>query len=310
MPIITKPATIQKGIAAEISLDKSALAAVASVAANAYYSDSANWKEVFIYYKSSTGNQREILKFNATVTSPTANFLVSNKALDIFEVQKIVIVDFDAGNITIPRSQLTTADFDVDMTPAPAAGISFQLNSGHDTVSPLINPTYLAKTTNEGYLAVALSNVSIGSLTSGISNFDITFNLSGFSFSDVGNGTDMGIFFTDVSPEFLNIGHLLADWQSSTARATVYGAQPDGYFGTRIPIYDVPYLTNVSGQLQGTSVPLTTVRVKQSGSQVQHYLNGNLVMTQDVSASTVSKLYMYPFVRGIRLHTVESVTVE
>ncbi len=116
MPIITKPSTIDKNSPAEISLDKAALAAVSSVMADDYFSDSDNWKEVFIYYKSSTGNQREILKFNATVSSPTADFLVSDKALDIFEVQKIVIVDFDAGSITIPRSQLTTSEFDVDMS--------------------------------------------------------------------------------------------------------------------------------------------------------------------------------------------------
>jgi hypothetical protein len=116
MPIITKPATIDKNASAEISLDKSALAAVASVAADTYFSDSANWSRVYIHYKSSTGNQREVLRFNATVASPAANFLVSDKALDIFEVQKIVIVDFDAGTFIIPRSQLTTADFDIDMT--------------------------------------------------------------------------------------------------------------------------------------------------------------------------------------------------
>lgn len=123
MPIITKPAAVDKNSPAEISLDKSALANVASVLADDYFSDSDNWKEVFIYYKSSTGNQREILKFNAELASPTANFLVSDKALDIFEVQKIVIVDFDSGNITIPRSELTVADFDVDMSAQAGATI-------------------------------------------------------------------------------------------------------------------------------------------------------------------------------------------
>jgi len=68
MPIITKPSTIDKNSPAEISLDKAALAAVSSVVADDYFSDSDNWKEVLIYYRSSTGNQREILKFNATVS--------------------------------------------------------------------------------------------------------------------------------------------------------------------------------------------------------------------------------------------------
>ena len=136
MPIITKPSTIDKNSPAEISLDKAALAAVSLVVADDYFSDSDNWKEVFIYYKSSTGNQREILKFNATVSSPTADFLVSDKALDIFEVQKIVIVDFDAGNITIPRSQLTTSEFDIDMstvTPPAYDYINWDLTNGPTT---------------------------------------------------------------------------------------------------------------------------------------------------------------------------------
>jgi hypothetical protein len=126
MPIITKPSSIEKGTSASFSLDKSALAAVASVAADSYYSQSSNWKEVFLYYKSSTGNQRKMLKFNAELSSPTANFLASEKARDIFQVQKIVIMDFDGGSILIPRSQLTVAEFDVDMGgPAPVVSLDF-----------------------------------------------------------------------------------------------------------------------------------------------------------------------------------------
>jgi len=124
MPIITKPATIEKAQSASFTLDKSALAAVTSVLADLYFSDSVNWKEVLIYYQSTIDGQKEILKFDAALASPTTNFLVSDKARDIFKVKKIIIRDFDGGYFQVIRSELTAAefdpDYDVDMTPGAA----------------------------------------------------------------------------------------------------------------------------------------------------------------------------------------------
>lgn len=116
MPIVSKPASIEKNTVAVFTLDKTVLANVASVVADSYFSDMLNWSEVLIYYKSSEGNQREILKFDAIMASPTANFLVSEFARDIFEVQKIVIKDFDNGSFVVQRSELVAAEFDVDMS--------------------------------------------------------------------------------------------------------------------------------------------------------------------------------------------------
>lgn len=120
MPIITKPVSIQKNVPASFSLDKSALAAVPSVVADSYFSDSSNWSKVLLFYKSSVGNQKEVIKFDATQPSPTADFLASEKARDIFQIQKIIITDFDNGNFEVPRTQLTVADFDVDMSGTPS----------------------------------------------------------------------------------------------------------------------------------------------------------------------------------------------
>jgi len=53
MPIITKPASIEKNSLAEISLDKSALAAIVS---NLYFQDSDNWKSVDMVFVSNPGN--------------------------------------------------------------------------------------------------------------------------------------------------------------------------------------------------------------------------------------------------------------
>lgn len=118
MSILTKADTPVKGTPTLFTLDKAALAAVTSVAADPYFSDSANWKSVSLLYHSSVGNQNKVVKFNATLSSPTSKFLVSARALDVFEIQKIIIKDFDGDILEVLRSQLTTAEFefDVDMT--------------------------------------------------------------------------------------------------------------------------------------------------------------------------------------------------
>ena len=57
MPIITKPALIEKGVAAEFSLDKAALALHPIVVADAYFSSPNNWGKVDLKYKSDEGGQ-------------------------------------------------------------------------------------------------------------------------------------------------------------------------------------------------------------------------------------------------------------
>jgi hypothetical protein len=113
--ITTSPviAEIVKGTSATFTLSKSNLAAVTSVETDLYYSDITNWKSVRIVYRSSTGNQREIVNFDATQATPQGQFLVSVKARNFFNVIKIEIEDFDGGVFTVPRSELTTSEFDV-----------------------------------------------------------------------------------------------------------------------------------------------------------------------------------------------------
>ena len=119
MPILTKNQTPAKGQKAEFQLDKAALAALPSVAADSYFSDSANWSHVEIFYKSDTGNQFRVVKFDTTQLIPLSSFYVSLSAKDVFLIQKIVINDFDGDEFKLTRNQLTVAEFDIDMTPPP-----------------------------------------------------------------------------------------------------------------------------------------------------------------------------------------------
>lgn len=105
--------SVSKGASTTFTLNKTELGNHSDVSGDAYYSNQSNWYRVYLYYESPTGRQKEIVQFDATVGSPTAPFLVSNKARDVFEIQAIRIFDFDGGNLYIPRANLTTAEFDI-----------------------------------------------------------------------------------------------------------------------------------------------------------------------------------------------------
>jgi hypothetical protein len=127
MAIITKPA-VSKNTPAVFTLNRAELAAVPLVTASAYFSNVANWKYVRLFYQSSPGNQQEFVVFDGTQANPQSNFLVSAKARDVFQIQKITIEDFDKGFLEIPRSQLNVADFDVTIT-APVAPAILNIQS-------------------------------------------------------------------------------------------------------------------------------------------------------------------------------------
>lgn len=112
MAIITKP-TISKGQANEIDLSKSDLAAVSKVVNDSYFSDQTNWSKVAMEYESDTGEQIEMLIFDASQESPKANFEVSEKAKDNWQVKSVIIMDFDGGYLKLVRGDLTVADFDI-----------------------------------------------------------------------------------------------------------------------------------------------------------------------------------------------------
>lgn len=114
MPILTKPASVEKGVAAEFEIDKSALALHPLVISDEYFSSPNNWAKIHVKYKSDTGGQFEVVEFDATVVESLGRFFVSETAKDNFLVEKITIIDHDGGILIIPRASLTVAEFDID----------------------------------------------------------------------------------------------------------------------------------------------------------------------------------------------------
>lgn len=127
MPIITSvPAlnAILQDTTAVMTLDKSELALVTSVAADPFFSVTANWKSVILNYLSTIGNEPPTVYFDATQASPTGNFLVVAPGQFVFEIQSINIVDFNGGIFTVQRAELTVVDFDIDLSPV-VSGVLF-----------------------------------------------------------------------------------------------------------------------------------------------------------------------------------------
>jgi hypothetical protein len=116
MSVITKPTNIQKGVSAQFTLSKSDfLNIVLNFTDDSYFADTGNWFRVNFKYKSSPGNQYEIVEFDGQQAEPVANFLVSPTALDTFLLLSVDILDFDGGILRIPRSYFTQQAFDSDI---------------------------------------------------------------------------------------------------------------------------------------------------------------------------------------------------
>jgi len=140
MSIITKP-TVVKGSPATFTLNKAELLLHPLIVADSYFSNSDNWFRVNVIYKSSTGSQYEVVEFDASQSSPTGIFLVSEKARDLFQIQKVQILDFDGGFLEIYRNNLVAADWDVSF------GSSAILSTSDPGDFTVISPTLEFNTT-------------------------------------------------------------------------------------------------------------------------------------------------------------------
>jgi hypothetical protein len=112
------------------SLQETLLAAYAT--GQEYFTDNTNaWNKVHILLKSDVGGQQKWMIFDASSDPASGSLSLSSEARDVFEVQKVIIYDFDGGKIELNRSQLNPADFDFDLSsppPPPAGGYPYTDN--------------------------------------------------------------------------------------------------------------------------------------------------------------------------------------
>lgn len=289
MPIITKPASIQKGVAASFSLDKATLAAVPSVAADSYYSNQSNWQRVSLYYSSASagvGSQIEVVIFDATQPSPTANFLASSTARTQYSIAQIVIRDFDNGCFVVPRSQLTTSEFDITLTSGSGSGtvITYEIANAF-SLSPMLNPTYLVMNAL-GHNAVSID--SIGSMISGSANYSITFEFVNIQENLSGDPTPYITFGLSDNSSSAAISGIFLEARLGGLQLVQNGVNIGGVFGPTPP---------PSGAFS------MTVKMQQTGTnQLSVYVNGILYATRTVSSTQ----NLYPCLRceGVRAFTL------
>jgi hypothetical protein len=120
MPILNKPAFV-KGQNNQITLSKSDLAQQVS---DLYFQDSANWKQVVLFYETSEGKQRKALIYDASQGTPAANFNISQRARDEWQIKRVAFYDFDGGSLTLKRDNLTVSEFDISLDSAPPSALN------------------------------------------------------------------------------------------------------------------------------------------------------------------------------------------
>ena len=125
MPIVTKPSFVRKNIVSIFSLNKNELALHPKVVASAHFSNTSVWDRVTIKYKSLTLGQFETVVFNAETLQPIGQYYVSPIAENIFQVEKVSIIDKDGAILLIPRSELNAVDFDIDLNVYAPANLSY-----------------------------------------------------------------------------------------------------------------------------------------------------------------------------------------
>lgn len=106
MPLLSMPASVSKGTALTVTLDKSALFALAAVSSDSFFSNMTNVKRVIIEYNSDPGNQRKYLIFDVSEESPSAIFETSIHSRSWFLLERVVLEDFDEGTLVIERPDL------------------------------------------------------------------------------------------------------------------------------------------------------------------------------------------------------------
>lgn len=284
MPIITKPAMAKNGTNI-ISLDKSALALNSIVAAHPHFSSPNVWEKVLIKFKSTTLGQFEVVEFDATVAEPEGQFFVTETAEDIFEVEKITIVDPDGAILVIPRDELTAAEFDIDFgevtPPGPVQSfIVWDTNLG--------TPGTTIAEADGGINGGSTNNIK--SAANGLTNGEdylITYKWDGLPAADMIHGVS-----SSLENSFSGMTAITYQ-QGSLIRYYNYNGVSE--YSQRLSLS----LVNASGE--------NTIVIQKVGTVFTMKLNGNVIINESNHTNQVMYPYVRPWgVQALTLATIDS----
>lgn len=123
MSLLSIP-SVTKGESAVVTLNKSELFSLSAVSSDSTFSVQANVKKCIVEYVSSPGNQKKVLQFDLSQSSPSASLLLSLKARDAFNIDRLILEDFDGGTLVVERSQLPSG-LDVVLLPPVDVNTTF-----------------------------------------------------------------------------------------------------------------------------------------------------------------------------------------
>jgi len=147
MAVLTVSSYFQKGSPVLISVSKPELLELID---SDYFEDMDHWNKIILKYKSPTG-QFERIVCNGQDAIPSAFFQISTKADDLFQINQIIIMDFDGKIYVIDRSILAEV-ITLDINYAQEEEVDYTLFSTTGS-----NGSFLAVTEDEK-LAIVKNN--------------------------------------------------------------------------------------------------------------------------------------------------------
>lgn len=249
-----------KGTAGTVTLNKAELLALAPVAADEFFSDGENIQLVIAEWNSNPGSQREVAIFKFSDATPSHQFLVSESGQDAFELEQLILVDFDNGELRLDRAALDSAisggvaQFDVDFTagggggeggggegggggggPLLASSLTWYGDGQPGAVDPIITGTYSTDTLTysvaDGMMTLNY-RLAFSSFTGSAGNsavYGVTipagYVMTGTDGTVVGSGTAKSVFHTSGNP-------LVALSWATGSRLYFQAPGWGGYFGS------------------------------------------------------------------------------
>lgn len=111
---IIAPSTIEKGSLNRYTLVKSVLLQEPIVQQSSYFSDESNINLVVVKFKSTEGNQSNFLYFYAKSENSYSYFDPSDRARNQWEIEYVLLFDFDRGSLRLDRSNVDLSQFDIN----------------------------------------------------------------------------------------------------------------------------------------------------------------------------------------------------
>lgn len=119
---------ITKGIPAVVTLNKDELFSLGAITNDEFFSIETNIKSCLVEFTSNPGNQTHVLSFNLTSNAPTAKIKLSEKARDLFELSRIILVGKENEVFFIEKNQIP---FEINIIPI-LSNQYFSFDGGQD----------------------------------------------------------------------------------------------------------------------------------------------------------------------------------